>query len=393
MSPGRTGAPPSALLPLPSAAAARLQIEADHLSLAPGAPGEPVLLLGDLEASSVPELLTMINSGHRTGELVIQHEGVCKRLTFVEGEAVAVGSNVDEDRVGEVMWRQGLITLDQLKAACQKLDQGKRLGRLLIDSGAIDTRQLYNGLRDQVREVFLSVFLFPRGVFLFYGHVSPSLLPIKLEERTEKLIMDGVLQLDQVTQLRRKIGPPGTEVAATAATPGPLSEIESAMLQLVVDAQRAMPVRQVIDGCRAGELKGLQSLARLLEQGLVERTVEPATPTPARQAEDPIAPLVQAINVVVGALSDAGFGADEEVRTYLVDIRVGDRPLLDADQTARPLDAAEVRRRMADLGIDPEPVALLLDDALSFCLFQLRETLPPERALELTEQITEMIVR
>lgn len=391
MSPSRTFGQPSTHLLLPRPVAARLQLEGEQLSVKPSAAGDPVILLGDLDASSVPEVVTLINSGHRTGELVIQYDVARKSLTFVDGEIVAVSSNVEDDRVGEVMWRQGLITLDQLMAACAQQGPGKRLGRLLIDNGVIDTKQLYNGLRDQVREVFLSVFLFPRGTFVFSGQVSPSLMPMRLEERTEKLIMDGVLQLDQVVQLNRLIGPPATEVMVTATTPGvALSEFENAMFQFLVSAQRPLTVQAVLDGCRVGELKGLKSMAQLLKRGLVKRTTELTAPAPAQQMVDRLGVLVEAINLIATSLVEAGFGAVDDVNAYLAEMRIGDQPVLSAEQSAQPLTSALFRERAQALGIDVEPLALLLEDALGFGMFQLRETLPRDRAQQLSMQVAKI---
>jgi len=394
MSPTRIFGQQGALLPLPRAVATRIQVDGEQMLIKPSAAGEPEILLGDLDASSVPEVITLINSGRRTGELVVQYDVARKSLTFVDGEIVAVSSNVEDDRVGEVMWRQGLISLDQLMAACAMQGPGKRLGRLLIDNGFIDTRQLYNGLRDQVREVFLSVFLFPRGTFVFAGQVSSALMPMRLEERTEKLIMDGVLQLDQVSQLYRLIGPLATEVIAVATTSKvALSEFETAMFQYLVSAQKALTVQNVLDGCRVGELKGLKSLAMLLKRGLVKRTAELVTPVPTQPAVDRVAVLVEALNLIASSLVEAGFGAVDDVHAYLAEMRIGDQPLLTAAQSGQPLDTASIRQRATALGIDIEPVLLLLEDALGFGMFQLRETLPRERAQELSMQVVKISAR
>ncbi|MFH1809598.1 MAG: DUF4388 domain-containing protein [Pseudomonadota bacterium] len=382
-------------LTIPRAVAQRLQLEDSHLMLRHRVGEQPRVLLGDLTFTSVPEVLTIVNAGKRTGELVLQFDVARKTLSFVDGEVVAVQTNVPDDRLGEVMWRQGIITLDQLMIATDQLSTGKRLGRLLIDSGFIGTPQLYQGLRAQVREVLLSVFHFRGGMFCFVGHMPQLMTPLSLEESTESLILAGVHQLDELNRMRRQVGSLDAEVAAVSPQPkGKLRDIEEAVIQLLASARKPLTIRVVLERCHLGEFQGLKAVVELLRLQRIERSRVPE-PSSARTARtDNIQLAVNVINTLTRVLHDECQGADQWVRLYLDDLEIAGQPMFRLQPPADrcQLDATALRERaqaLAPTAVDE--LAGVLRDAIDFAMFQVSETLDTDRAGEIFLEVSPLL--
>ena len=62
--------------------------------------------------------------------------GVEKSVRVQEGRLVFAHSSSRDDRLGEVLLRQGRITLHQYVAAGRAISKGKRLGAILVEQGA-----------------------------------------------------------------------------------------------------------------------------------------------------------------------------------------------------------------------------------------------------------------
>ena len=93
------------------------------------------------------------------GMIAIEIGGSLKRLYFKQGELVFAGSNLIDDRLGEVIYRAGLITLEQLTDAAVQVNRSTKFGKVLIENGIFSTTQLWEALKLQVLSIFESVFV------------------------------------------------------------------------------------------------------------------------------------------------------------------------------------------------------------------------------------------
>ena len=351
------------------------------------------LFMGDLSYTSIPEVLTLINTGRRSGDLILQFDVARKKLSFVDGEVMAVSSNVEDDRLGEVMWRAGIISLDQLMIAASQLGESKKkIGRLLVDNGFIASKQLFAGLRAQVREILLSVFHFRGGMFCFIGHTPRAATPIRLEESTESLIMTGVRQLDELMRLRNMVGDLDAEISLESSqlTGVKLREVESAIFQLLVSARETMTVRNILDKCHVGEFQGLRALNRLIKLDAIRSQSQQQSRQKKRDKQDPLSAAVSVINTITQKLHDDCDGADRWVRVYLEDIEVADMQFFEhvpiGDKTQ--LDVEILRQKAASIShLALQQLCAAMRDTVDFAMFQASETLDEDAAGELFAQV------
>jgi hypothetical protein len=226
------------------------------------------LLYGDLRLFHVAELMALISSMRRDGTLSLMVPHAKKAITFAEGEVVFATSNVEDDRLGEVLWRRGFLTLEQLGQVHDLVGPGVKLGRVLIDHGMLTPRKLYDGLREQVLEIVFSAFHFQRGEFLFIEEPPRQKGNVRLELTTRDVVREGVRRVQEMTRLEELLPDPKAILTLRPVKVDvPLEERERHLLGLI-DGQRS--VAQVLEASHLGEFEAAKALARLLSVGLAD---------------------------------------------------------------------------------------------------------------------------
>jgi len=282
----------------------RLQVVGRALFLCagpqPGRQDRP-MLYGDLRIFSVPELVALISSMQRSGSLTLLVPLARKVIHFLDGRIVGASSDVPDDRLGEVLWRCGLITLEQLSQVHDLVTPQKKLGAVLMEKGILNARQLYQGLKSQVLEIVYSTFFFESGEFVFLQGAPPLRTKVNLDLSTREIISEGLRRLEDVTRLEDFL-PDDQQVLVKRplSSDTELEATQKALLELI-DGQRSC--REVISQSRINGEAARQALARLLRRGLVEvrRRQEAAPPEPLPEALAHYQQLLQVIHQALAA--------------------------------------------------------------------------------------------
>src|SRR5580704_3701830 len=81
------------------------------------------------------DIIALISQAAFRGELLILEEDQKSRSIYFDGgNVIGVATNVDEERLGEILYRFGVVTreqLDQTLAACKA--SGKRFGEAIME--------------------------------------------------------------------------------------------------------------------------------------------------------------------------------------------------------------------------------------------------------------------
>jgi hypothetical protein len=172
----------------------------------------PSLVSGRLEGISVPDLVWNVCRRRATGVLHLTLRGTTKKIYVADGRIIFAGSSDPNDRLGEMLLREGVITLDQLEQAIVKLSSGKRLGTLLVEAGHLSPENLVRGVLSQVRAIVLAVFAWEDGEYSFVEGPLPTEEVVKLTMRTPEVLLQGIRQIRSFSRLRRSVGPLSTRV-------------------------------------------------------------------------------------------------------------------------------------------------------------------------------------
>ena len=179
---------------------------------------DELTIRGDIETSSVPELLRSLLGSGETGVLTIRNGDATKTISIHDGRIVYATSNDVDERLGESLLMQGKLTVRQYLEASKLIRPDIRLGAILIDLGALGPDDLMPAVEFQVREILMELFTWTRGDYeLVIKDLDVDQFEI-LHLSTENLILDGIRRSRAWSQVTRAIGDISTVFFPTGNT-------------------------------------------------------------------------------------------------------------------------------------------------------------------------------
>ena len=175
---------------------------------------------GKLADNDVAAQLGRMSFQRLTGRLVLRRGPVEKIIFFDRGAPVLGTSNLPEDRMGEMLVRQGRLTAKQLARAAAELPGAeRRLGLVLVESGFITASELPVIVRRHFEEIIHSTFGWEDGEWAL-GPGQPSHEIVLLDEHPGAIIIAGIRRKYSAARLARCLGGGGHtfRLASGAAT-------------------------------------------------------------------------------------------------------------------------------------------------------------------------------
>jgi tetratricopeptide (TPR) repeat protein len=230
-------------------------------------------LKGNIRDFSLPKILTHINRQRKTGTLLVKTITLTKKVYFSKGDAIFASSSYEDDRLGEMLIKAGNITIEQYDASVKILKETKkRLGAILVELGYITPKDLFWGVKFQVREIIYSIFILEDADYEFIEGDLPTQEVITLKMSMGNLIYEGVRRIDNLTRIRREM-PPAETVLRLSKDPVTLfqnvelSPQDRKMLS-IVDGEKT--IREIVDSAWVGSFEGMKILYVLWSIGVVE---------------------------------------------------------------------------------------------------------------------------
>lgn len=154
-------------------------------------------LEGDLACFEVPDLLTFLHQGERSGVLSMERPDQETKLYLRSGNPVFAASTREDLRLGALLVRNGRVAQEKVdEALAQQTARGPRLGRLLVAAGALTEAELGSFLKVQVSEVIFETFGWATGSFTFWERIPPPPTAVTLEMEIENLLLEGIRRVD-----------------------------------------------------------------------------------------------------------------------------------------------------------------------------------------------------
>jgi len=171
---------------------------------------DELTIRGDIETSSVPELLRSLLGSGETGVLTVRNGDATKTISIHDGRIVFATSNDVDERLGELLLVEGKLTVRQYLEASKLIRPETRLGAILIEMNALGPDELMPAVEHQAREILMDLFCWTRGDYeLVIRDLDPEGLEI-LNLSTENLILEGIRRSKAWSQVIRAIGDIGT---------------------------------------------------------------------------------------------------------------------------------------------------------------------------------------
>lgn len=218
---------------------------------------------------AICDIVSLIGQVAWKGELIAMTPTATRSVFFDGGQVICANSNAEGERLGEVLYRYGALTREQVDAAAKAVTSEQRFGESAVKLGFITREKLYQIMVKQTEEVVYAVLLVSDGMFYFLDSFDESRLPAHLNLSVGSLLMEGVRRMDETRYFRERV-PSELHVPAKVAGRGPPTDEGSELLApifAVIDGQRS-----VADICRVvgqGEFEVTHALFQLLQSGAV----------------------------------------------------------------------------------------------------------------------------
>jgi hypothetical protein len=181
--------------------------------------GDDLVIRGQIETTSVPELLRSLLSSGETGVLTVQSGEARKSIFLLNGRVAYASSNNVDERMGEVLLVRGKITVRQFVEASKRIRPGLRLGSILVELGALEPEELVPMVELHVKSILMDLFTWTSGEYTFVikelgGRDNVAALNMS----TENLILEGIRNTHSWQQVIRGLGDVESVLVPTGST-------------------------------------------------------------------------------------------------------------------------------------------------------------------------------
>jgi hypothetical protein len=236
------------------------------------------------------DIVALIGQACWRGELVVQDSDTSRSIFFENGQVISAQSNADGERLGEVLYRYGALTKEQVATAVDAVTSDLRFGEACVKLGYLTREKLFQLMGKQTEEIVYAVLLVGDGMFYFLETYDTTRLASRLNLPVNSLLMEGVRRMDETAYFRERI-PSDQHVPARVPERSPPDEPDLLKVYDAIDGARS--VADIGREVGQGEFEVTQVLFQLLQSGRV--VVHAPRPTGA-------AAIVERFNHAIAAL-------------------------------------------------------------------------------------------
>jgi curved DNA-binding protein CbpA len=264
-------------------------------------------LQGDLTRDALGDVIRKLYVNRKSGILHLAQDKTSKRIYFRKGSMIFANSDVETDRLGEFLIRQGLIDREAFEKASRVMrETGNRFGRTLVELGFATPEQMEAKVVEQIQTIIYSLFSWTSGEYRFEQHESPVDEDIVLNLSTADIILEGTRRMDDMGKVRRALGDPN-RVLQTTEDPlllyQKMSTLSGSEYFIFSRVDGLSSTADILSISPVGEEQTLRCLYGLMSAGVIEPKGGPApleedganaapspVPPPPARAKAPAAP-------------------------------------------------------------------------------------------------------
>jgi len=229
-------------------------------------------LTGNLETFEFSSLLRMLAYEQRTGRLVIKSDTNTVQIFLHDGDIVFATETRKNNRLGELLKENGLISQEVLEECLTlSLQKKERLGKTLVDRGYITLEKLNAFLLKQAENTVHNVFLWDAGKFEYVDAPLNLKGAIEYKLDTMNILLEASRRIEEMGILKKQISSDGAIPKMSGQTGG------SGEIKLKADEWRLLSlingeatVRQIFDKSGFDDFTAYQILNSLISSGRVE---------------------------------------------------------------------------------------------------------------------------
>lgn len=165
--------------------------------------GPIVRMAGEITAlGGMIDVLALLGQSGPRGELVVMDGETTRSVFFEQGNIVGVQTDVEDERIGTLLYRYGLLTEEQILPVLERARNGDRFGMAAVELGLVTSEQLYKYLAVQIEEVVSSVLQATDGAYCFLEGFDEARLASRQVVNATMLLMQHVTRVDEIRHFR-----------------------------------------------------------------------------------------------------------------------------------------------------------------------------------------------
>jgi hypothetical protein len=190
--------------------------------------GAVVRLAGEVTApGAICDIIAMMVHTRWRGELQIRSSEGRRSIFMESGNVVGGSTNVDDERIGQVMWRYGGINQEEHGRIMAQVKKGARFGSAAVALGILTRDVVYYYVGRQIEQIVFGALEVDDGTFFFLDGFDSERLVSHHTINASMLLMDGVTRLDEIKYFRQRIPNSNFIPADGGATGPPPQEFEA----------------------------------------------------------------------------------------------------------------------------------------------------------------------
>jgi hypothetical protein len=317
---------------------------------------------------SLCDIVGLVGQAGWSGELLVLDGETTRSIFFERGHVIGAQSSSDVERIGEVLYRYGALSREQIHEAARAVTSELRFGEAAVMLGFLSRERLYQLITRQTEEIVFAVLLVGDGMFYFLDNFDPTRVASRQNLQISALLMEGVRRMDETRYFRERI-PSDQHVPERVGER--LLPPEEAEFQRVYDAINGQ--RSVSEICRVvgqGEFEVTQVLFQLVQAGRVNiHAPRPTGPVAI------VALFNQAVSMILEEVDAVGRGTEvrEQLSSFATGAGIYDALFRKAGPTPNgTLDADRIAENVSVMVGPDQAEAMLaqwLYEYISFAMF------------------------
>lgn len=351
--------------------------------------GDAVLkLAGEIRTpGALSDIVALAAQSGWRGELIVIAEAGNRSFYFDSGTIIAATTTVPEERLGETLYRFGVITREQLDTIVRATaETGKRLGEVAVETGIVSAEKLYAMMAQQVEEVFFAAIHVSEGAFYFFDRFEEKNILRRHNLNAGGLLMEAARRMDEMRFFREKV-PNDQYIPVPVSGKKPAEDL----IKVFDECDGQKSIADIGRATGRLEFDVTRAVFQLVSSGCV--TVVAPRPRGPEAIVETFNPALHAVHercdaVGRGAELRDGLGRFATGGGVYDPLFMGAGPL--PDGTLKP---DRIGRNIAALaGEDPDAwLVELMNDYVGFALFQAESILSREAQAKLLADVMEIL--
>jgi hypothetical protein len=168
--------------------------------------GAVVRLAGEVTApAALCDIMAMMVHTRWRGELQLRSSAGVRSIFMENGNVVGACTDIDDERIGQIMWRYGGIDQQEHAMIMDQVEKGARFGSAAVALGVLTRDVVYYYVGKQIEEIVFGALEVDDGTFFFLDGFDPERLVSHHTLSASMLLMDGVTRLDEIKYFRQRI--------------------------------------------------------------------------------------------------------------------------------------------------------------------------------------------